>query len=127
MKPTRDNITGVESYDHRKLVLLPEYLKVSEALDNLIKAMEREDIEIEGGQTTFLKIVEQMAASLTYADSCSTCDKTHDWSNGEDYREIVPWPYKVEKETGGRLRCYYRCSRGHMWTCGYAINIAMYF
>ena len=109
MKPSKNNVTGVESHDHTNLAALPEYHRAAKALDDLVHAINQ--AEVDSGQEQWLKTVEQMAASLSYGDCCRLC-------RGAD----IYWPYKVEFTSPGDLRCYYRC-REHKWTCGYSVNI----
>ncbi|HEY7421950.1 MAG TPA: hypothetical protein VH541_08060, partial [Gaiellaceae bacterium] len=66
-EPTGTNHTGVESYDHSAVKTLPEYHEAREALDSLVKAINRHEAGI--GQAEWLVMVEQMGASLSYSDS----------------------------------------------------------
>lgn len=119
--PTENNLTGVESYDHSAVKTLREYHDARAALDALVKAMNNEGMGV--GQEAFLKMVEQMAASLAYSDSSghpdNNCAAAHEGA----------WPYEAEVEArddGGGLwlRGLYRCSPcGSEWPCGYDVNI----
>jgi hypothetical protein len=66
-KPTKKNHTGVESYDHSAVKALPEYQQVHQALDALVRAVTSAGAGV--GQAEWLRMTEQMAASLPYSDS----------------------------------------------------------
>jgi hypothetical protein len=118
-KPTKENTSGVESFDHGAVARLPEYHEASKALDALVHAFNR--AELEGTQADWLKTVEQMAASLSYSDSSGHKD---DGCVGAG--EGV-WPYKVVLDDRGYLESSYRCPHcGQEWTCGYAVNIGYF-
>lgn len=131
MKPTKANITGVETFDHSSLKRLPEYHKARKALDDLVHAInEHEAMPGSGtyqkGQVVWLKVVEQMATSLPYADSSGHHDGNPNYRNcplnTDDY--LALWfPYRIVAENGW-CSCWYRCQEcNHEWTCGYAVNI----
>ncbi|GAA4376868.1 hypothetical protein [Nocardioides caricicola] len=115
MNPSSENKTGVESYDHGDR-LLPEYFKVREALNELVWAINRNEVgpaadTYEDGQRHWLKLVEQMAASLPYADGCEKCGRTC-------------WPVKTKVSDGGLDGTYACPSCRVQWTCYYAVNLA---
>ena len=118
--PTEKNLTGVESYDHSAVKTLREYHEARAALDALVKAMNNEGGV---GQEQFLKMAEQMAASLAYSDSSG-----HPHNECPDAHEGA-WPYEAEVKAnddgdGFWLYGHYRCSRcGSEWTCGYDVNV----
>ena len=68
---TTENPTGIETFDHSRISGLPEYAVVSRALDQLVKAIERAEVEID--QAEWLRIVQQMASALPYTDTCENC------------------------------------------------------
>jgi hypothetical protein len=118
MKPTDDNITGVEEFDHSPLKALPEYLAASEALDALVHRMRDDGIKF--GQERFLKLAEQLAASLSYADATG-----HDRDSQCERRHKATWPYRTVMEKPDWVLGYYHCpSCGQDWTCGYSVNIS---
>jgi hypothetical protein len=117
-QPTDENHTGVESYDHSAVVQLPEYHEARKALDALVHAMNRAELEV--GQAAFLQMVEQMAASLSYSDSSG-----HPRNTGCAGEAEGAWPHIVQlDEDEGSLRGTYRCAAcGREWQTGYAVNI----
>jgi hypothetical protein len=120
-KPTERNVTGVESFDHSIVKHLPEYHAAREALDNLVHAINSELNDEQPGtinQAKWLKIVEQMAASLQYMDSSEPCSC--------EWQDRGAWPYKVEIDERNWLFGHYRCPHcRHEWTCGYTVNIGV--
>jgi DNA-directed RNA polymerase subunit M/transcription elongation factor TFIIS len=123
-RPTTDNITGVESYDHSELAALLEYEVARLALDQLVKALERHEVDLTArssypsAQGAWLQVVTQMAASLPYADECPAC------SCGD--QGGLHWPYQTTVD-GDWLTGRYRCGHcGHRWSCGYAVNAPLY-
>jgi hypothetical protein len=120
-QPTETNHTGVESYDHSAVKTLREYHDAHAALDGLVKAMQRDEVRI--GQEEFLRMVEQIGASLSYSDSSGHPQ------NGCEAEHEGAWPYRVElNDDGTNLHGSYRCSRcGSEWTCGYDVNVGDWF
>lgn len=121
MRPNKKNVTGVESFDHSLLKLLPEYHVARKALDDVIHAICEHDLEV--SQATWLKVAEQMAASLPYAD-CSGHDDSPNYATCplKGYSTLW-WPYRIVVKDGW-CNCRYRCWEcNYEWTCGYAVNI----
>lgn len=119
MKPTKSNISGVESFDHAAIADLLEYQAAYKALDDLVHAINKTDIGL--GQRRWLKTVEQMAASLSYADSTGHDEVRHADCPAADQ---TVWPFQATVK-GRWLHGEYRCPVcGDDWTCGYAVNIA---
>jgi hypothetical protein len=101
---------------------------VSRALDRLVKALDRADVEI-GGQAGWLQIVQQMASALPYTDTCETCTRigveqhrpTKDW---EVYPSSAPDGAEVRDGwVDGRYLCP-QC--GTRWPCGYAVDVPQF-
>lgn len=118
---TASNPTGVDSFDHRRFSVLPEYAAASKALDELVHALNRSDAELKG-QAHWLVVVQEMAAALGYADSCQRCVRNA--PDGELPDDFPPAPApdaaEVRNET---LLGQYRCPRcGDRWTCTYAVT-----
>jgi hypothetical protein len=67
MQPTDTNHTGVESHDHSPFGYWTEYHDAMEALNNLVHRLGREEADV--NQSEWLRIAEQMAATLSYAHS----------------------------------------------------------
>jgi hypothetical protein len=77
-----------------------------------VKALQQHGPELT--QAGWLQTVEQMAASLVYADYCQRC------GTGD-----VHWPFRV-RVRGDHLRGEYHCYHcGHTWFCGYAVNVGV--
>lgn len=129
-KPTTTNPTGIEPYNHSELAALPEYKAAHLALDALVKALDRHKVDLTArtnypsAQAAWLRVVQQMAASLGYADTCRSC---RDTVNPDDFDAAfdlatLGFPYRVEI-SGSDLRGQYRCAHcGHVWTCNYSVN-----
>jgi hypothetical protein len=107
-------------HDHGREAL-PEYKAARRALDALVKAIDQREVTLTtrdnypSAQAAWLHVVQQMAASLPYADTCPACRITpeSDWFD---------WPFRVTVK-GGDLHGMYRCAPcGHIWACRYAVN-----
>ena len=117
MKTSRQNPTGVESFDHSELARFPEYAAAKEAMNALVHAMDRADVDM--SQERWLGVVAEMAACLPYPDFCRPC------RNRGNYGDMY-WPYAATV-TGGMLRGRYRCHRCDAeWTCNYAVDLPLY-
>lgn len=112
------NPTGIRTFDNNRIAQLPEYLAASNAIDKLVHAMQRADVEI--GQAEWLDALVDMAAALPYADMC----QSRECRASDDTPAPPPIAATVED---GWLKGAYRCPRcGAVWTCGYAVTAPDY-
>lgn len=107
--------TAVRSFAHEDLALLPAYHRLRQALSDL--ANEAAEGEL-APLASFLEAVRDMALTAPYGDTCRECSRA-----GHDLQ--IFWPHSVIR-TGGFIRGTYRCSNGHTWTCGYAVDVMRY-
>lgn len=102
----------VRSFDHEGLATHDGYHALRRALSDFSN-------ELAGGGATlrgFLEAVHDMTLTAPYADRCPTC---------RDKSEMT-WPYAVDRDDVGWLKCTYRCPTCRSdWTCGYAVDAHM--
>lgn len=104
--PENKNPAEVRTFDHRRLVMLPEYKQASRALDALGTAISAAKVEI--SHEEWLGVVRDMAAALCFRDRCPECVDT------------LATPY-VGVVDGDSLRAAYYCRPcDHRWTCNWA-------
>lgn len=118
---TDENPTGVETFDHSTISVLPEYAAASKALDNLAHAMNRVHVEL--GQEGWLRTVQEMASALPYSDNCQTCTRL----SGDGHDIPSPAPDGAEVRSGWLYGRYLCPQCGSRWKCGYAVNIPNFF
>ena len=124
---TTENPTGIETFDHSRISGLPEYAVVSRALDQLVKAIERAEVEID--QAEWLRIVQQMASALPYTDTCENCvriavNQQRPTTELDPYPGAAPDGADVED---GWVRGRYLCPEcGTRWTCGYSVDVPQF-
>lgn len=111
---TEANPSGIASYDIRKYAELPEWHALEKALSDVANAARRAGID--GGQDALAEAVEHLARGVPYGDCCNTCMRQY-----HDYRDIYT-PFIADVRDGNSLLGSYRCKRGHVWTCGYALD-----
>lgn len=108
MKIPTENINpaGIRTFDHRKLMELPEYEQASRAIDDLAEAMTRAKSDI--SHDDWLGVLRDMAAGLCFVDRCPAC------------LDVLAAPYAAVVE-GDSMRGAYLCRRcKHNWTCSWA-------
>jgi hypothetical protein len=105
-------MTGrVRYHDHPgPVVALPEYHEARLAVDRLVHAIMR--IEVEMSQEQWVQILGDFAATNPYADMCRRLHPGYP----------VVFPHQIEAK-GSSLRAHYRCPLdGTEWTCGWAVD-----
>ena len=102
-------------HDHpAALADLPEYRQARAALDQLVTAMLRADVEVDG-QKAWIAIAADFASTNVYAEYCERCP---DWN-----AVGLVYPHRTVRNAHHWLTAYYRCPvDGHRWTCGWAID-----
>ena len=124
-KQTYDTI--ISSYDHEQIAALPAYSALRKALSDI-----GNEAAARGGMKLgeFLAALRDMAATAPFGDMCNRCFndcwRNHHHSEAaygtRPRRFQISWPYAVERK-GEYITGTYRCDRGHVWTCTYAISI----
>ncbi len=100
---------NLRSFDHSHLAHLPEYRAVSRALDDLAHALKREEITI--SDQDWRQLPAQVAATLPFADHCSSCQSPT--------RLFFPVSGTVNES---RLDACFQCDEGHSWTTRYRLD-----
>lgn len=119
---------AVRSFDHAPLAALPAYARLRQALSDIAnEAAEQGGMKL----SEFLDAVRDMAATAPYGDMCMQCGKACECPPDALLLDTCLahrtwWPHAAERD-GGWITGTYRCSGGHTWPCGYAINIAGMF
>ncbi|ACZ92022.1 hypothetical protein [Streptosporangium roseum] len=109
------NPAQVTSFDHHRLADLPEYNRVGKALNDLLTAINRAEIEI--SQPEWLDAVRNLTAALPFADGCDECPPVS-----------ITVPARTEIDTDGWLTGYYKCTEhGRQWTSGWALDAPTWF
>lgn len=104
--PDHTNPAEIRTFDHRKLVLLPEYKQARQAIDALADAIGAANIDLP--QAEWLGVLRDMAAALCFRDRCPECVDT------------LATPYVAVVE-GDSVRAAYRCGPcDHNWTCNWS-------
>lgn len=98
-------LAEVRSFDHAALASHPAYLQLRQALSDLANEAHGE-LKL----TDWLNAVRDMALTTPYSDGCTECPDPG-----------MYWPHAVERK-GNWISGSYRCSRGHTWTCSYAVD-----
>lgn len=110
MRTTAENPTGLLPFDHRPLVQLPEYAAARRAIDDLIHAIRREEIEFP--QAHFIEACGDMAASSAFADSCDVCDDLP-----------LIFPHRAVVVHGGVEADYVCPVDGNRWSTSWALKL----
>ena len=110
-----ENPADVRRFDHTRIAHLPEYNQAAHALNQLIQAMTREDIEM--SQTEWLTAVRDMTAAIPFTDMCNNCRNL----------DVPAVPAKTEISANGWLMGAYQCHHcGYRWTCGWSTETPNY-
>jgi hypothetical protein len=124
--------TTIRSYDHDRIAALPAYAALRQALSDIgNEAAESGGIVL--GE--FLDALCDMAVTAPFGDICNRCCHECWRDHGHGEREIpgtwlpsicgadrIWWPHAAVRK-GEYVTGTYRCERGHIWTCSYAISI----
>jgi hypothetical protein len=122
---TNDNPTGITNYNIHKFALLPEWQQLAQALNNVALAANAAKIGT-GGQDELVEAVGHLARGVGFMDCCPECERFADINDIDTFVDTIAAPYATTVEDGW-LRGRYRCANGHEWTCGYALNIHLWF
>jgi hypothetical protein len=105
-------VNKLETFDHGKYLKIPEYRALSQAIDAFVEA-------IPDGTTLdeLQAVVNTMVLVQRYVDACSSCS-----DEGDRGGSHFPYAGEVEREW---IHGKYKCQRGHVWTCGYAVDFQL--
>lgn len=119
--------TIARTYDHEQIAVLPAYPMLRQALSDIgNQAAETGRIKLD----EFLDALRDMAATAPFGDTCNCClnecCRNHHHSEADPAdsctADRISWPYAAKRK-GEYVTGTYRCERGHVWTCTYAISI----